>query len=64
MTEQLAVSVKTAAAANDLSETTIRQAIESRELPAYSVGRAIRIDVQDLRDWLRSRPRVGSEGDR
>ena len=57
----LAVSVKTAAAMTDVSETTIRAAIDGRTLPAYRVGRAIRIEVADLEDWLRSLPRVGSE---
>lgn len=60
---RLAVAVKTAAAMTDLSESTIREAIDKQELPAYRVGRAIRIDVDDLRRWIRSRTRVGSEED-
>lgn len=63
MTDQLAVSVKNAAVLTDLSETTIREAIDREALPAYRVGRAIRIDLTDLKAWLLSRPRVGSEDD-
>lgn len=61
--QQLAVSVKTAAATTDLSESTIREAIDSQALPAYRIGRSIRIAVEDLKQWLTSRPRVGSEDD-
>lgn len=60
----LAVSVKTAAAMTDLSETTIREAIDKQELPAFRVGRAIRVLVADLETWLTSLVRVGSEDDR
>lgn len=63
MTERIAVSVKSAAAMTDLSETTIREAIDRQELPAYRVGRAIRIQVADLQAWIASRTRVGSEED-
>lgn len=63
MTEQLAVSVKTAAAITDLSETTIREAIDAQSLPAYRVGRAIRVLTDDLREWLAGRTRVGSKDD-
>lgn len=62
--EPLAVSVKTAAAMTDLSETTIREAIAKDELPAYRVGRAIRVRVADLENWLAGLVRVGSEDDR
>ncbi|GAB3253271.1 hypothetical protein GCM10027425_12410 [Alteromonas gracilis] len=61
MPHQIAVQVKTAAALTDLSEATIREAINKEELPAYRVGRAIRILAGDLEDWLRSQVRVGSE---
>lgn len=61
---RVAYSVKTAAAALELSETTIRDAINKQELPAYRVGRMIRILATDLQDWLTSQPRVGSEDDR
>lgn len=60
----LAVSVKTAAAMTDLSESTIRDAIDKQELPAYRVGRAIRVLVDDLKQWLAGLTRVGSEDDR
>lgn len=59
----LAVSVKTAAGLTDLSETSIRDAINKQELPAYRVGRTIRIATADLEAWLTSRVRVGSEDD-
>lgn len=61
---QIAVSVKTAAALTDLSETTIRDAIDRQELPAYRVGRSIRIKVSDLEAWIDGLVRVGSEEDR
>lgn len=61
---QLAYSVKMAALALELSETTIRNAINKQQLPAYRVGRIIRILATDLQDWLTSQPRVGSEDDR
>lgn len=64
MTGPIAVSVKTAAAMTDLSETTIREAIGHNELPAYRVGRAIRVLVSDLEQWLAGLVRVGSEDDR
>jgi excisionase family DNA binding protein len=64
VTEQLAVSVKTAAAITELSETTIREAIDQERLPAYRVGRAIRVTVADLEQWLAGLTRVGSESDR
>lgn len=60
----LAVSVKTAAAMTDLSESTIREAIDKQDLPAFRVGRAIRVLVADLEVWLSSLVRVGSEADR
>jgi excisionase family DNA binding protein len=63
VTDQLAVSVKTAAAITELSETTIREAIDQERLPAYRVGRAIRVTVADLEQWLAGLVRVGSEDD-
>lgn len=60
---QLAVSVKRAAAMTDLSESTIREAIDKKVLPAYRVGRAIRVTVEDLTQWLVGLTRVGSEDD-
>jgi excisionase family DNA binding protein len=63
MSGQLAVSVKTAAAMTDLSETTIREAIDAQHLPAYRVGRAIRVTVADLEQWLAGLIRVGSKDD-
>lgn len=59
----LAVSVKTAAAMTDLSESTIRAAIDDQHLPAYRVGRSIRILAADLEQWLTGLARVGSEDD-
>lgn len=63
MTGQIAVSVKTAAALLDLSESTIRDAINKQELPAYRVGRSPRIKTDDLEAWIDGRVRVGSEDD-
>lgn len=63
MTGQIAVAVKTAAALTDLSEATIREAIDAQALPAYRVGRAIRIRVADLEDWVAGLIRVGSPED-
>lgn len=64
MTSRIAVAVKTAAAMTDLSETTIRDAIDRQVLPAYRVGRSIRIKVTDLEAWVDALVRVGSEDDR
>lgn len=63
MNGQIALAVKTAAALTDLSEASIREAINKQELPAYRVGRAIRVTTADLEAWLTSRTRVGSEDD-
>ncbi|WP_372490067.1 helix-turn-helix domain-containing protein [Nocardioides bruguierae] len=52
----IAYSVKTAAILTDLSESTIRDAINKQELPAYLVGRAPRILREDLLSWLTHRP--------
>lgn len=60
----IAVSVRTAAQLTEISETTIRDAINRQSLPAYRVGRAIRIRVSDLNEWVGSLTRVGSEDDR
>lgn len=64
MSEPIALSVKSAAGSLEVSESTIREAINKQELPAFRVGRAIRIDVADLRDWFKGRTRVGSDDDR
>ncbi|GAA2007813.1 helix-turn-helix domain-containing protein [Nocardioides kribbensis] len=64
MTGQIAVSVKTAAALTELSETTVRAAIDAQALPAFRVGRSIRIRTDELNDWFSSLVRVGSEEDR
>lgn len=61
MTVQIAVAIKTAAAMTDLSEHTIREAINKQKLPAYRVGRAIRVKVTDLETWVDTLVRVGKE---
>lgn len=58
-----ALSVKSAAAELDVSKDVIYEAIHKQKLPAYRVGRAIRIEKSDLMDWFRSLVRVGSEDD-
>lgn len=58
-----ALSIKSAAAELELSEDTIRKAVNEQKIPAYRVGRSIRIEKADLMDWFRSLVRVGSEGD-
>lgn len=60
----LAVSIKTASQMTDISETTIRDAINKQQLPAFRVGRSIRVKVADLEQWLSTLTRVGSEDDR
>lgn len=60
---QKAYSVRSAAAAYEVSEATLRVAINKQLLTAYRVGRAIRIDADDLAEWFKNRPRVGSEDD-
>lgn len=59
----ISVSVRTAATMTEISETTIRDAINKQALPAFRVGRQIRIKVTDLDSWLDSLVRVGSEDD-
>ena len=61
--DALAMSVRTASARTEISETTIRDAINKQQLPAYRVGRSIRIKVADLDTWLDSLVRVGSDED-
>lgn len=60
----IAVSVKTAAAMVEVSESTIREAIDKKHLPAFRIGRAIRIHVTELDAWTKSLTIVGSENDR
>lgn len=60
---QKAYSVRSAAAAYEVSETVLRDEINRQRLAAYRVGRAIRIDADDLAEWFRSLTRVGSEDD-
>lgn len=60
----LSVTVRTAAQMTEISETTIRDAINKQDLPAFRVGRSIRIKVADLSAWVDSLVRVGSEDDR
>lgn len=59
-----ALSVKSAAAELDVSTDVIYEAVHKQKLPAYRVGRAIRIEHGDLMEWFRSLVRVGSEDDR
>lgn len=47
-TERLSVSIDTAAELHNVSTKTIRRAIERGDLPAYRIGRAIRIKATDL----------------
>lgn len=60
---QHASSVRTAAAAYEVSETVLREAITKQQLPAYRIGRAIRVNAVDLAEWFRGLTRVGSEDD-
>lgn len=60
----IAVSVKIAAAMVDVSETTIREAINTKALTAFRVGRSIRIHLTELEAWTKSLTIVGSEEDR
>ncbi|HEY0889431.1 MAG TPA: helix-turn-helix domain-containing protein [Nocardioides sp.] len=60
---QKAYSVRSAAAAYEVSETTVRDAINKQQLPAHRVGRAIRIHADDMDEWFRALVRVGSEED-
>lgn len=55
----LAMSVKTVAAQTELSETTIRDAINKQELPAIYVGRMIRVLPADVETWLGRQRKVG-----
>ncbi len=60
----ISVSIRTAAQLTDISESTIRDAINKQALPAYRVGRSIKILTTDLEQWLTGLVRVGSEEDR
>lgn len=53
-TEPIAVSVRTAADMLDVSQDTIRAAINRGELTARRVGRILRIGTADLRQWFDS----------
>lgn len=53
------MSVKTVAAETELSETTVRDAINKRELPAFYVGRMIRVLPADVTAWLQTQRKVG-----
>lgn len=63
MSDHRAYSVRTASAAYEISETVLREAINRQELPAYRVGRAIRVSAEDIEQWFRGLTRVGSEDD-
>lgn len=63
MMPALSVSVRTAAQMTEISETTIREAINKQSLPAFRVGRTIRIQATDLQGWIDGLVRVGSEDD-
>lgn len=59
----LAVSIKSAARMVELDPSTIRDAIDRLQLPAFRVGRVIRIFVVDLEEWLARTPaREGGAG--
>ena len=62
--ERIAASIRTLSDLLDVSETTLREAINKQHLPAYRVGRVIRVFLDDAHAWLASQPRVGSEDDR
>lgn len=64
MNAQRAYSVRTASAAYEVSETTLREAINRKALRAYRVGRSIRIGVDDLEEWFHGLTVVGTEDDR
>lgn len=52
MSDPLAVSIKTAAERVELSQDSIRTAINKQQLPAKRVGRVLRIRVTDLEAWF------------
>ena len=52
MSDQHAISVKTAAARYGVGEDAIRGAINRRELRAKKVGRNLRIEVGALAEWF------------
>lgn len=55
-TSQRAYSVRSAAAAYDVSETTLREAINKQELPTVRFGQSIRISADALEKWFLRRP--------
>jgi len=61
--QPIAMSVKTAAAAVDVSTDTIRDAIYAMKLPAHKVGSEWRIKTADLEAWLDAMPTRQDEED-
>lgn len=60
---QLAYTVRNAAALLDVSESTLREAINKQKLRAFRVGRGIRIAHDDLMEWFHALVLVGSDDD-
>lgn len=55
-TDRLAYSPQSAATLVDMSVSFIRGEIKDNKLPAYRIGKSIRIDRDELIEWLRSQP--------
>ncbi len=47
------VKIATAAKAVGLSKFTLYKAVSSGRLKPYRQGRALRFDIQELRDWMK-----------
>jgi excisionase family DNA binding protein len=52
------MTVRAAAKWLSLGESTVYALVASGELPSISIGRAKRLDIQDLERWLESRKRA------
>lgn len=61
MIDTIAVSVAEAARMVGLDQTTVRSAINARELPAKRHGRKILIPVEGLRKWVGALPDASPE---
>lgn len=51
--EPLAVSVEEAAALLSLGRTTVYELLNAGEIPSFRVGKARRVPIEGLREWVR-----------
>jgi excisionase family DNA binding protein len=54
---------KCAARAVGLTPSTLYRAAERGEVPCYRLGRAVRFDVEELRQWMRDQAKQNAGGE-